>query len=84
MSDYRPRCKEMGAAEGRQKIIKRNFVGQVFNIDRSSEPGLALPVCEIVRADTEVEKIARLYAVRIVVVILLAWKWPIAALWQYD
>src|ERR1035437_9761305 len=66
------RLQEMRAAEGRQKVIQRDLVGQVGDLERSGELFVLLRVQQVVAAESQVEDVARLHAVGIVVVVLLA------------
>ena len=81
---HRPRLQEVRAAEGRKKVIKGLLVGQVAEVNSGRQLAAAFGVQKVVRADTQIKDIARFDAVGIVVVVLLAGKIAVAALWQRE
>src|ERR1039457_5609372 len=76
--DQGSRLQEVGAAEGRQEVIQRDLVGKVGYLERPGKLFVFLRVQQVVAADAKVEDVARLHAVGIVVIVLLA------GLWQGD
>src|ERR1039457_4658984 len=76
MSYHSSRLEEMCAAKRRQKIVKRHDIRQIRDFNRGSNAPQPLPVEEIVGADSQVEHVARLDAIGIVVVISWLGKGP--------
>src|ERR1017187_2036526 len=73
---------EVRAAERRQEVVQRHFVGQVGDVHRCRDARAALMVQQVVRADAQVEHVPRFHAVGIVVVVLLAGEVIVPALRQ--
>src|ERR1035437_4397503 len=76
--DQGSRLQEVGAAEGRQEVIQRDLVGKVGYLERPGKLFVLLGVEQVVAAEAQVEYVAGLHAVGIVVIVLLA------GLWQGD
>ena len=62
----------MRAAEGREKIVKRDFIRQVLDPHRGCNARSALRVQQIVAADSHIEKSSGFHAVGVVIVVSLA------------
>ncbi len=60
----------MRAAERRQKIVQRDLVGQVFDRETQRPAAATFAMKQIIRPNSDVEKIARLHAIGIMIVIL--------------
>src|ERR1700730_18672465 len=74
----------MRPTERRQEVVQRYFVGKVRDLDGGCVPPRSFPVKEVIRADAEIEKMARLYTIGIVVVILRARERSVPALWKRE
>ncbi len=59
----------MSSAKGGKKIIESDLVGQVDHLNRGDELLLAFGVEHIFSADTDVEQVAWLDAIRVMVVV---------------
>ena len=67
-----PGLQEVRAAKCRQEIVERDNLGQIVDLDGRGDPSSSFPVQQIVRSDPEVKNVARLHAVRIMIVVFLA------------
>src|SRR5471030_2841890 len=66
------RLQEMGSAERRQEVVQGHFVGQVGDVYGRGQLLVLFRVEQVIGADAQVENVARLHAIGIVVVVLLA------------
>ena len=84
MSHERSRLQEVRAAERGKEVVESHDVGQVVDSKRGGDARHSFPMREVVAADAEVKDVARLHAIGVVIVILLAWERSIAALGKSD
>src|SRR5207302_1419373 len=71
-SHHRPRLQEMRAAERRQEIIQRNLIGKIGDLERCRDSLASLGMDQVIRTDAQIQYMAWLHAVGIVVIVLLA------------
>ena len=78
------RLQKVRAAERGKEVVESHLVGQVVDGKGGSEARRSLPMSEVVAANAEVDDIARLHAIGIVIVIFLAGERSIPSLRKRD